>query len=412
MNFDVNGAYEDFWTDQTRFLIAYGGAGSSKSYSTAQKILSRIMTEEDHRYLVARKVAATLRVSVFQLFKELIYKLGIEDRFKINKSDMTITYLPNRSVLMFFGLDNIEKLKSIQGITSMWVEEASECVENDIAELNRRLRGETKYYKQIIITFNPISHLHWLKKRFFDNPASTAAIYKSTYKDNAFIDDEYKREIEDTKNYDIQQYNIYALGDWGVLSTNIVYNNYNFNKHISYNEVEDFGVLYCGIDFNIGGCVCVVCGIAGDEVHVVDAFASYDTDAMVSQLLTYKDKTMVLFPDASGRNRSTNASRSDVQILRDAGFRIDAAKTNGPVRDRINSVNKKFALGQLLLSKKVDKLSFALQTQTYKENGDPEKFGDHDGGSIDDYNDALGYMVSRKFPLHKQTVKRLELSFG
>lgn len=90
---------------------------------------------------------------------------------------MTITNTRNGSTLLFMGLDNIEKLKSIQGITGIWIEEVSECQKGDILELNRRLRGETKYYKQIILTFNPISHLHWLKEHFFDNPNSKASIY-------------------------------------------------------------------------------------------------------------------------------------------------------------------------------------------------------------------------------------------
>ncbi len=158
--------------------------GSGKSYTTAQKLLLRILTEENHRILVVRKVAKTLRVSVFQLFRDLIGQLGLYDEFNINKSDMTITYKKNNSQLLFFGLDDIEKLKSIQGITSIWIEEASECDRGDILELNRRLRGHTPYYKQIIITFNPISHLHWLKEHFFDTQADNVQIYKTTYLDN------------------------------------------------------------------------------------------------------------------------------------------------------------------------------------------------------------------------------------
>ena len=183
-----NLSHKPFFEDKNRWLISYGGAGSAKSYSTGQKILlDRIMQEPNHRYLVVRKVATTLRASVFQLFRDLISQLEEFNNFKINKSDMTIEYMPNGSQLLFFGLENIEKLKSIQGISSIWIEEASECDQGDILELNRRLRGATTSYKQIILTFNPISHLHWLKQHFFDNPNSTASIYKTTYLDNKFM---------------------------------------------------------------------------------------------------------------------------------------------------------------------------------------------------------------------------------
>ena len=403
-----NKSHLPFFEDTSRWVISYGGAGSSKSYSTAQKILlDRIMQEPGHRYLVVRKVAKTLRVSVFQLFKDLITHIDSYEDFKINKSDMTIEYLPNNSQLLFFGLDDIEKLKSIQGITSIWVEEASECDRGDIMELNRRLRGHTDHYKQIILTFNPINHLHWLKSHFFDNPASTASIYKTTYLDNKFIDDEYKHEIEDIKNYDIQQYNIYALGEWGVLSTNIVYHNYNHEKHGTQLTFKDFDVLHVGVDFNVGGCVGVVCGIRDGSVYVVDGWAVYDTDAIVTQLKhsRYQGKRIVVYPDSSGGNESANAPRSSIGIICDGGFHVDAPRSNPAIRDRVNAVNRMFAQDRLFVSDKIEKLSHALQIQAYTDKGKPEKFDDHKGGAVDDWNDALGYFVHRKFPIAGNTFK-------
>jgi hypothetical protein len=405
--------FSEYWDmqvlDTNNYLCENGFIhhNSGKSYSVAQKHLIRIVSESGHRILVARKVARTLRVSVFQLFKDLITENGLYDEFKINKSDMTITYTPNGNQLLFFGLDDIEKLKSIQGISSIWVEEASECEQNDIAELNRRLRGHTESYKQIILTFNPISHLHWIKEHFFDNPASTASIYKSTYLDNAFIDDEYREEIESIKHFDMQQYRVYALGEWGVLNTNVVYHNFK-REHRTDLTIDDFGVLHCGIDFNVGGCAVVMCGIRGDVVHVVDSFVSFDTDGIVADLQRYRDKDLILYPDASGGNRSANAPETSLDILRKAGFYIDAPKANGPVRDRINSVNKMFALDRVLINDKNERLIFALETQGYKDNGDPEKFTDHKKGAIDDWNDGLGYFIVRRFPI-KDRIKQIQV---
>ena len=409
-----NLSHKAFFEDTNRWCVSYGGAGSAKSYSTAQKILvDRIMQEEGHKFLITRKVARTLRVSVFQLFKDLIVELDEFANFKINKSDMTITYLPNGSQLLFFGLDDIEKLKSIQGITSIWCEEASEMDRGDILELNRRLRGNTPYYKQIILTFNPISHLHWLKAHFFDNPASTASIYKTTYLDNKFIDDEYKQEIEDIKNYDIQQYNIYALGEWGVLNTNIVYHNFDFKKHTTQLTINDFEVLYIGIDFNVGGSVCVLCGIKSDKVYVVDGFAVYDTDDIVVKLQSskYNQKTLVLYPDASGKNRSSNAARTNISILKEH-FKVDAPKGNPLVRDRINTMNRMFATDRIFVNDKLEKLMHSLQTQAYKDNGEPEKSTEHKGGAVDDWNDALGYFINRKFSLIRKGVSHKTLNFA
>lgn len=408
----VNKSHRDFFMENAkRWNINYGGAGSAKSFSTAQKHLIRLISQEDHRFLICRKVARTLRASVFQLFKDIISAEGITSDFSIHKTDMTITYKPNNSELLFVGLDDIEKVKSIQGITGVWIEEASECDLNDVLELNRRVRGETKYHKQLILTFNPISHLHWLKKHFFDTPRDDVAIFHSTYKDNSFIDEEYKKQIEDIKTYDIQQYNIYALGEWGVLNSNVVYHNYDFKKHSHNLTTKDFGVLHIGLDFNIGGCVAIVCGEIGSKIYVVDMVVGYDTEEICTKLSQFEhDK--IIYPDASGSKRTTNASRSDIQILRDNGYTINAPKMNPPVRDRINAVNRKFSMDEILIGERLDRVSFALQTQAYKENGEPEKFSDHQNGSIDDINDALGYYINRRFGLMKIQINNRAIDYA
>lgn len=325
---------------------------------------------------------------------------------------MTITNINNESMLLFFGLDDIEKLKSIQGITGIWLEEASEMDKGDVMELNRRLRGHTPYYKQIIITFNPISHLHWLKEHFFDNPESKASIYKTTYLNNSFIDEEYKQEIEDIKHYDIQQYNIYALGEWGVLNTNIIYFNYDYRKHHTTKTEDDFSVLHVGIDFNISGCVVVVSGEENGIVHVVNVIISHDTEAIVDDLQRYSDKRLLLYPDMSGGARKTNSSKSDLDILKQRGGYQIVSRTdgdgNGRVRNRINSANRKLSKDEVLLNtsvKSVQRLSHALQSHAYNEKtGEPEKEDAHVQGSIDDFTDSFTYYLGRRFPITQTRV--------
>ena len=400
MIFQVNKSHQDFFLDTHRWIVNYGGAGSAKSYSTAQKILTRILTEEGHDFIIGRKVSKTLRLSVFKLFNTLISKSNLHSQFKINKTDMTITNTRNKSNLHFLGLDDPEKLKSIDGITGIWVEEASEMEQKDILELNRRLRGETKYYKQIILTFNPISHLHWLKAHFFDNPASKAHIYKTTYLDNSFIDEEYKQELEDIKNYDEQQYRIYALGEWGVLNGNIIHHRFNKDIHISNKTIHDFKVLCIGVDFNIGGCVAVVEGEDTDGIsHIVEDFYAYDTENMIIELKNrYPDKIVNLYPDVSGGNRHTSSTVTDIDMLRQAGFYCVVPESNGATSTRYNACNRRFMNGLIKVNPITAKKTYeALQLHSYDDKGMPEKFNTHP--AIDDYTDSFGYVIGRKYPI-------------
>lgn len=210
-----NKAFLPLFFDQHRYLVLKGGGGSGKSIFAGRKILERVTTEPGHRWLVVRKVATTIRESCFAQLIGQIAQYYPDCGAKVNKSDQTISF-PNGSKILTFGLDDREKLKSIYDITGIWIEEASELEEADFNQLDIRLRTEFPYYLQIILSFNPISITHWLKKRFFDRKNPLATVHESTYKDNRFLTKEAIRTLEDFKDTDPYYYMVYCLGQWGV----------------------------------------------------------------------------------------------------------------------------------------------------------------------------------------------------
>ena len=222
----------EYWCMQvldTNNYVSEDGAihhNSGKSHIVARKILYRTIkeTEKPHKFLIVRKVNRTIKRSVFTLFRNLISLWGLYDEFDFNLTDLTITYKKNGAQLMFTGMDDPEKLKSIEGVTGVWMEEATEFTQEDFEQLDLRLRGETLYSKQIMLTLNPISEQHWIKRVFFDDPIDGAFTLKTTFLDNAFIDDDYKMVMENKKKTNPRYYNIYALGNWGT-AEGLVFNN-------------------------------------------------------------------------------------------------------------------------------------------------------------------------------------------
>lgn len=215
-----NDTFFPLFFNTSRFLVLKGGGGSGKSIFAGQKVLERCTSEPGHRWLVCRKVARTLRESCFEQLCGQIADYYPDAGAKINKGDLSITFA-NGSKILFAGLDDVEKLKSIYNITGMWIEEASELKESDFNQLNIRLRGKTKYYKQIILTFNPISIKHWLKKRFWDRRDPRATVHESTYKDNKFMRREDILTLESFKDTDEYYYMVYALGMWGITGKSV-----------------------------------------------------------------------------------------------------------------------------------------------------------------------------------------------
>lgn len=209
--------YDRLVQTDSRFVINMGGTGSGKSYSSAQKEVL-VAIQRKVKTLVIRKVGATLKDSVIPSFKSRIEEFDLWEIFKENKTDRSLTCTQNDSTIIFRGLDDPEKLKSIEGIDRILVEEASELEREDFFELNRRVRGKPNI--QITLNFNPIHEEHWLKKHFFDQQLDDCAIIHSTYQDNPFLTDKDREQIEWLKTFDYNQYRIYALGEWGITENN------------------------------------------------------------------------------------------------------------------------------------------------------------------------------------------------
>ncbi len=198
-----------------RYEVYYGGAGSGKSFFVAQKVLLKALTQK-RKVLIIRKVANTLKDSVFSLVLKQLSLFKIRQYCKINLSSKDI-FLPNGSVLMFRGLDDNEKIKSIDDITDIWAEEPTELIADDFTQLDIRIRTKIKD-SQFFLSFNPVSKLNWVYKKWFApgteiNPETTF-ILKTTYKDNNRLSEDYIKTVEDMINTNYVYYRIYTLGEF------------------------------------------------------------------------------------------------------------------------------------------------------------------------------------------------------
>jgi phage terminase large subunit len=312
----VNTCYYPLLKNDSRYLILYGGGGSGKSVFAVQKILFRILTEKNHKFLVVRKVASTSRDSTFALFKFIISQWGLDSLVDINKTEMTITFKGDiNSVILFKGIDDSEKIKSIANITSIWIEEVTELEEQDLSQLDKRLRGKTGFYKQITMTFNPVSESHWIKDKFFDNPGESIVdkifTLKTTYKDNRFIDEEYKQVLESSKGND---YRVYTLGEWGSLSTGAeFYSGFDYQRNTCEVEYDEDLPLILGFDFNVlPYCSLVICQLQEKELRVIQEKAlpspNNNTKALCTEfkrLYPNHSAGVIIVGDSSGLHSDT-----------------------------------------------------------------------------------------------------------
>ena len=206
-----------------RFEFYMGSAGSSKSYFITQKIILKALRTE-RRVLVARRYGNTNRNSTFALFKQVLSSFSLLSHCKVTETDIKFV-LPNNSEIIFIGLDDEQKLLSLNNISDIFVEEIFEITRDTFEQLNLRMRGNAPQ-QQIFAAFNPISRNHWLHDFCVVNTPESFVFIHSTYKDNPFLPQAYIDAIEELRTMNPQKFRIYGLGEWGIDSDGLVFTNW------------------------------------------------------------------------------------------------------------------------------------------------------------------------------------------
>ncbi|WP_186304927.1 PBSX family phage terminase large subunit [Bacillus pumilus] len=233
MEKEVNPHFEDFLFDwELKFQFLVGGYGSSKSYHIALKLILKLL-DEKRTALVIREVYDTHRDSTFSLFEEIVNDLGLDHVIQCRTSPLMLKF-HNGSRIIFKGLDKPAKLKSINNISIIWIEECSEVKYEGFKELLGRLRHPTMDLHMILST-NPVGQDNWTYRHFFKDDQNNRFIldderlYKertiaindtyyhhSTAEDNLFLPVSYIKQLDELKEYDPDLYRIARKGHFGI----------------------------------------------------------------------------------------------------------------------------------------------------------------------------------------------------
>jgi phage terminase large subunit len=224
--------YEALSNSGVRFIINQGGSRSSKTYSLCQLIIVYCLQNPNKVVSIVRKTFPALRATVMRDFFEIMKDLNIYEKTNHNMSE-NIYRFSNGSIVEFFSVDDEQKIRGRKRDIG-WCNEANELWFDDFQQLNMRTE------QKLIFDYNPSDSVSWL----YELPQDESILIKSTYKDNPFLPESIKRQIEDLKRTDEAQYQIYALGEKAISRTNI-YNTWDF---ISDKPMRFKNYVY-GLDF-------------------------------------------------------------------------------------------------------------------------------------------------------------------
>lgn len=248
----VNEHFMDYVTDwdHQEYLLV-GSYGSSKSYETATKLILKLLSEK-RKALVVRDTYEQIKESCYDLIYEILDGMGLvtEDKSKSSREKYVISsksplqfMFPNGSRIVFKGMDKPTKVKSINNVSIVWMEEASEVKYSAYKELKLRLRNPfLKIY--YLLTTNPVDKQNWIYTHFFerkevdtngeeklvviqneeefywrriirDNP-NGVYYHHSVPEDNSFLTLDYIATLEELKTYDPDLYRVAREGKFGI----------------------------------------------------------------------------------------------------------------------------------------------------------------------------------------------------
>jgi hypothetical protein len=413
---DLHGEQLTFVDDQsTRILGATAGYGAGKTWSLCAKAVSLAIANPGITGCVLEPTGPLIRDIWQPDFEAFLETYEIPYTARQSPLPEYLLHLPDGDTKVLCR--SFENWRRIIGLNLAWVlSDEIDTIDPKIANLafpkilGRLRAGKVRQFASV----STPEGFRWMYQTFQSDDGQKRAdrrLVKMRTRDNPHLPDDYIETLE--ANYDPQLLRAYLEGEFVNLTSGQVYDRFNRVIHVKPCHLavdEDDGILdtiYVGLDFNIGNtnAVCAVRTQSGG-LHVFAEIKTHDTEAMGQELRRrFGDAKILGYPDASGGNRSTNSSRSDIAILESYAIRNQAPAKNPPIRDRVAAVQALLENGKGQHRLHVDPactgLIGDLEQQSYDDRGEPDK-----GHGNDHRPDALGYVVHRLYAVERQTSHR------
>ncbi|MDE1906282.1 MAG: PBSX family phage terminase large subunit, partial [Rhodospirillales bacterium] len=176
--------------------ILYGGRGGAKSWGVSRLLIMQAINRPI-RVLCAREFQNSIGDSVHKLLSDQIKDMGADSQFVIEKASIRSS---SGAEFFFAGIrNNVNRIKSFEGIDVVWVEEAQTVSKASWEVLIPTIR---KPESEIWVTFNPGLETDETYKRFVLSPPSNSIVLKIDWRDNPWFPDVLRAEMEDLKAKD------------------------------------------------------------------------------------------------------------------------------------------------------------------------------------------------------------------
>lgn len=326
--------FHDIIHSWDRYIIAYGGRGSSKTDSFYFKYLISLFEPYYFRLAYINKEKSNIRDQQYAGFIRVAKRCGFYDKLKFYDGDYRVVNPANGNTLIPKGMDDPEKTKGLDDITAIWWDEINKGTYEDFSALNELLRSPMAKYLQFAMSFNPVSEQHWLREKFFSKADAHKAhpeyegqmlLNRSTYKDNEFIDQEaYLDTMLKTASGNINAIRVNIEGDWGLEENeNPWLYNFDPQRHLKRVDFLPSFPVYLSFDFNNDPLACVAyqflpnLGHKSAFLHYIKEFSgTVKLEELCQRIkMTYPASILFVTGDRSGLNEDTGRLQTLYQII-------------------------------------------------------------------------------------------------
>ena len=404
-------ALEDILNHKHTHYVFSGGRGSTKSsFVGGICIPLLIIANPDVHAVCFRKVGNTIQNSIFPQVTWGIGQLGLEQFFNIPKTYATpIVYKPTGQRILFMGLDDPMKVKSIKlpfgytGIT--WFEELDQFAgENELRTVTQStMRGGEKFWD--FRTFNPpISKNNWANEYAEDARyrANTLVVH-NTYLDvpRAWLGEQFIEEAEDLKEVNerayVHEYMGIATGTGGDVFPNV--EEFDSDGYVDIGGtkmpiMQTFDNVYNGIDwgFALDPFRFIKCHFDRNhlDLYIYREFTTVKTRNEEVYNILYKEKQLVTNEEQVTADSAEPKSIADFKAF--GAFIRPADKGPDSVRYGIKWLQ---SLRHIYIDRN-------YCPETYKEFVNYEFEQDRDGNFISSYPDANNHSIdATRYALEK-----------
>ena len=398
---DLHPPQQQFFDNQSEIVGLSAGYGAGKTRALCSMAIKLAAQNIGYIGAILEPVAPLIRDIWITDFDQFLEHYEIPYSFRASPlPEYTLHFKEGDSKLLCRSFENYSRIIGLN-LSHVLVDEidtvSPAICDKAFPKILGRLRAGN--VRQFCAASTP-EGFRWMYNTFGTDEAKERTdrqlIKMSTY-DNKFLPPDFIERMQ--SNYDPSMLRAYLMGDFINLQTGLVYDRFSREQNLVTDKPEiQIEPLRIGIDFNIGNMNAVV-GIVKDQKLLIfdEITKAHDTDALAQEIKArYPYNKIYIYPDASGGNRSTNSSQTDIAILESYGFSNQSPRSNPPIRDRVSSVQALLCNGKgetrLHIHASCRKLIESMELQSYNEKGEPDKESGYDHMA-----DSLGYLIFREF---------------